>query len=189
LSVLACGLLWLAAGAAPAAEPAPRFQTMLDEARAAFAAPEAYVETAPPAVEGFAFDRALAAPDGALVAAYAVRPIARMEIDYNDPHSSAPNPNHIFPLVYEALVGRLSGGGATPSRDFPPQDAQQRFNADWASATAFDVDPAVSRDYRQGFLLALHKNGLADTYTLFLYNDPATAKTRINTLLTSLMFR
>ncbi|MCP5367068.1 MAG: hypothetical protein H6906_06100 [Hyphomicrobiales bacterium] len=137
----------------------------------------------------FPFDRALAAPDGGLTVAYAVRPIARMEIDYNDPHSSAPNPNHIFPLVYGSLVGLLSAGGHSPSREFPAQEARARFNADWASATAFDLDPAVSPDHRYGFLLALHKNARADVYVLFLFSDPAKAKGRIDALLTSLKFR
>jgi len=185
--VVAGFLALAAAGGAMAA--APNFDTLLTEAGARFTPPREYVDVAAPRIESFPFNRAMRGPAGVIKALYAVRPIGRMEIEYNDPHSAAPNPNHIFPLVFETLVGMFSNGGHAPSRRFPDKAAKRRFNADWASATTFGVDAAVFPDYRYGFLLALHKNNKADIYSLFLYNDPALAKQRLDALLPSLVFR
>lgn len=167
----------------------PTFQTLLAEGGVAFTPPPAYDEVDVPLVERLPFDKAMRSPNGTMQVLYAVRPLSRLEIEYNDPHSSAPNPNHIFPLVFESLTGVFSAGGRAPSRQFSASAARKRFNADWASATTFDVDPDIVPDYRLGFLVAAHKNNRADIYTLFLYNDPEVAKKRIDRLMTSLVFR
>jgi len=167
----------------------PNFQTLLEEASATFATPADFADVPVPDVPGFPFDRAVQTGAGSLRVLYAVRPISRMKIEYNDPHSSAPHPDHIFPLVFETLVGNLSGGGNTPTRQFPEKEAKKRFGADWASAATFDVDPEKFPGYNQGFLLAQHKARKADLFTLFLYNDPALAKKRLDALLPSLSFR
>jgi hypothetical protein len=69
----------------------------------------------------------------------AVRPLGRIPVDYEDPHGSAPDPNHMFPLMFQSLVTSLSGGGHSPVNEFPPAQAAERFNAQWASASVFDV--------------------------------------------------
>jgi hypothetical protein len=166
----------------------PDFQALLSEAGARFTAPDGYRDAAVPGIEGFRFDKSFRDPQGGLQVAYAVRPLSRMKIDYNDPHSSAPNPNHIFPLVFGALGGQLSAGGHAPVREFPAGAAKKRFNADWASATTFDLEPQLSGDFRYGFLLAMHRNNKGDIYALFMYSDPATAKQRIGRLLANLSF-
>jgi len=174
---------------ASGASPHPTFQTLLTEASATFVPPSGFEDVEVPTIERFPFDRAMQAGDGTMQVLYAVRPISRLEIEYNDPHSSAPNPNHIFPLVFESLTGVFSAGGRAPSRQFSASAARKRFNADWASATTFDIDPAIAPNFRLGFLVAAHKNNKADIYTLFLYNDPELAKKRIDGLLTSLVFQ
>jgi hypothetical protein len=186
-TVLFAALLIARAGAVQA--PPPTFQTLLDEAEATFVTPADFTEVPVPDVPRFPFDKAVQTGAGSLRVLYAVRPIGRMRIDYNDPHSSAPHPDHIFPLVFETLVGNLSGGGNTPTRQFPEKEAKKRFGADWASAATFDVDPEKFPGYSQGFLLAQHKARKADLFTLFLYNDPAFAKKRLDALLGSLSFR
>lgn len=171
--VVVVSIAWSADNTAAAQ---PTFQTLLAEGGVAFTPPPDYDVVEVPMVERFPFDKAIRSPNGAMQVLYAVRPISRLEIEYNDPHSSAPNPNHIFPLVFESLTGVFSA-------------ARKRFNADWASATTFDVDPDIVPDYRLGFLVAAHKNNKADIYTLFLYNDPELAKKRIDALLTSMVFQ
>lgn len=170
------------------ADAKPDFNSLLVEAGATFAPPDGFVAVDVPNIEAFPFDKALRGPSGDLQIMYAVRPISRMEIDYNDPHSSAPSPNHIFPLVFGALSGVLSSGGHVPSREYPPKTAKQLFNADWAGAMTFDLEPKISADYRYGFLLGMHKNDKADIYTLILFNDTPSAKQKIDDLLANLVF-
>ncbi|MEK9754723.1 MAG: hypothetical protein VW338_16125 [Rhodospirillaceae bacterium] len=72
--------------------------------------------------------------------------------------------------------------------EFPKDEARKRFNADWASAATFDLDPAVFKTHRYGFLLAMHKNAKADIYALFLYDDPGEAKRWIESALNAIRF-
>jgi len=188
IRVLAVATILLTGVVQAFAESPPAFDELLAEASATFTPPVGFKATTPTPFPAFPFDHALEAQDGSIEIHYAIRPIARMEIKYEDPHNSAPNPNHIFPLVFNALVGQLSAGGYTPSRQFPDATARERFNADWASAAVFDLEPAVSTDHRFGFLMAMHRNNRADVYVLFLYSDPASAKPRIDGLLDHLLF-
>jgi len=136
----------------------------------------------------FRYDKALVSRDSALEIRYAVRPLGRIVIDYQDPHSATPDPNHMFPVMFQSLVTLLSGGGHSPTREYPAQQARERFNADWAAAAVFDVSPELEADQKQALLLALHRNGLADAYAVFLFDDHEKAKPRIDSYLRALRF-
>jgi hypothetical protein len=73
-------------------------------------------------------------PHGALELRYAVRPLGRIVVDYEDPHSSAPDPNHMFPLMFHSMVTLLSNGRHSPTREYPREQTGGKFNADWASS-------------------------------------------------------
>jgi hypothetical protein len=64
-------------------------------------------------------------------------------------------------------------------------DSSSIFNG----AAVFDVSQQLSKDYQQGLLVALHKNGKADAYMVFLFNSYPDVKQRINTTLPSLQFK
>jgi len=134
------------------------------------------------------YEKAVRDPTDMLEIRYAVRPLGRIEIEYEDPHSSAPEPNHMFPLLFSSLVGRLSGGGHSPTREYSEQQARELFNADWAAAAVFDVVPEFGGGFREALLLALHKNTQADAYVVFLYADYPAVKQLIKANLNSLRF-
>lgn len=119
---------------------------------------------------------------------YVVRPIERMEIAYDDPHSNAPEPNHIFPMLFQTLIGLLSDGKHTPSREYPPEQARSLFNAEWAAAALFDVDPRFNTDHKLALMIALHKTDLADAYVIYLFDDYKGAKPLIDASLGTLKF-
>ena len=52
-----------------------------------------------------------------------------------------------------------------------------------------DVTPDFSDKYDQLLLLALHKNNASDAYMMILFDDYATVKQEINTVLDSMKFR
>ena len=135
------------------------------------------------------YERAVRTQDGALEIRYAVRPLKRLRIEYDDPHGSAPDPNHIFPLIFESLAVRLSAGTHAPTQEYAATDARQLFNADWAAAAAFDVKSAFATDYSQGVLLALHRNRVADAYAVFLYDDYGQVKVRLKAAMGNFIFR
>ena len=164
------------------------FDALLAEARLRLEAPAGFV---PVPVKGnpvLLYEQALRSPDERLEVRYAIRPLARLQIDYEDPHGAAPDPNHVFPLMFESVAMRLSGGGHTPTREYPAEQAQRLFNADWAAAGVFDLRGRFETDFTQGLLVALHRNRVADAYVVFLFDDYAQAKPSIDSALTSLAF-
>jgi hypothetical protein len=94
----------------------------------------------------------------------------------------------LIPVMFQSAVTLLSGGGHSPTREYPPDQARDKFNADWAAAAAFDVIPELEADHRQGLLLALHKNNLADAYVIFLFDDHEVVRERVNASLGALRF-
>lgn len=135
-----------------------------------------------------AYEHAMRHESGALELRFIVRPLSRIEIEYNDPHNAAPEPNHLFPLLFESLTQHLAANNDTSSSTLSEIEAKEKFNAQWAAVAAFDVDPRFSSKYKNAILLGMHKNDQADAYTLFLYNDPETAKPLISTTLGIMSF-
>lgn len=181
----------LSVSVVPAEEsPAPllTFEDLVIEAGMVFTSPLGLQPVAVHANPQFLYDRAFATPDGDLEVRYAVRPLERIVVDYQDPHSSAPDPNHMFPLMFQSMVTLLSGGGHSPTREYPPDRAKSKFNADWAAAAVFDVSAEFQTNHKQALVIAIHKNQLADAYSVFLFDDYAAVKDRIDGNLAALSF-
>jgi len=135
-----------------------------------------------------AYEHSAEDPENRLQVRYVIRPIGRVTIDYEDPHNSAPDPNHLFPLMFQSIVGQLSGGGHSPTREYPPTQAAELFRADWAAAAVFAVVEEYGSGYGEALIIAMHKNHVADAYTIFLYNDYPAVKDKIRSNLRTLRF-
>ena len=166
----------------------PGFDALLEESGLRLGTDPDLVEVGIQTDSPIPYEYALRHASGALEMRFIVRPLDRIEIEYEDPHNAAPEPNHLFPLLFESLTNTLAEGAGAPSSEFSEAESQQHFNADWAAIAVFDVDPGISGGYSNALLLALHKNDLADAYTLFLYRDYAEAKPLINRSLALLQF-
>lgn len=136
-----------------------------------------------------AVEKAIEHPKGLLEVRYVIRPLKDVKIDNDDPHGSAPKPDHLFPLLFESVADRISGDGYRSKREYPASEAKRLFNAEWAAATAFDVHPQFSSQYKQGILVAMHRSKQADAYVIFLYNDYPKIKTLLDKMQTSLRFK
>ena len=81
-------------------EAPPIFEQLLAESGMELAISDGFaaVEVRPNA--RFIYDRAYASPDWALEIRYAIRPLRRIRVDYEDPHSAAPDPNHMLSLIH-----------------------------------------------------------------------------------------
>lgn len=172
----------------PAIKKVLDFSALLDEAGLVFNRSAEFVEATVPQTPLYGFEKAIQHRKLPLRIYFAVRPLARMKIDYEDPHSNAPNPDHIFPMVFQSLIGRLAKSGASPSRVYPVDKARKYFNADWAAAAMFDTEPELNSGYSSALLIAIHKSKLADAYYLFVFDDPKPLKTAIDSALGSLRF-
>ncbi len=179
----------LVVSAEPSETSEAAFQKLLDEAGLTLTNPEGYVVLPPRQNALLDYEHAVRSTDNKLEIRFAVRPLQQVQIDYDDPHGSVPDPNHIFPLIFESLAISLAGGGHTPIREYPQQMAQEVFNADWAAAAVFDVSKEFETGYSQGLLLAIHKSQISDAYSVFLFNDYAAVKPFIDSNLAALRFK
>lgn len=168
--------------------PGPLFDQLMEESGLELTPPPGFTHIKPVANPVLPYEHALRHVSGRLEIRYIIRPLGRISIDYNDPHNAAPEPNHLFPLLFESLINALSSGGNTPNTEYPPSQAHELFNAGWAAAAVFDVNPDFSDSYTQALLIGMHKDGQADAYTLFLYNEYSQVKEFIQGALSSLSF-
>jgi hypothetical protein len=175
--------------AGEATRPALDFSRLIADAGMQYTPPAQFAEAALRPNALWAYEHAVRSADGVMEIRYAVRPIEQMRIAYDDPHSNAPEPNHIFPMMFQTLIGLLSDGKHTPSREYPQQQAGEKFNAEWAAAALFDVDTRFNTEHRIALMLALHKSGLADAYVIFLFDDYQVAKPLIDANMTTLVFQ
>lgn len=182
-------IVLLFASVGQAAQIPQSFSDLLDEAGLNFHFPSDYQVIEVMHTEFFPHEYAIRLNDKSLEIRYSIRPLSRIEIDYEDPHNAAPEPNHIFTMMFTALIGQLSSGGSSPHREYSLQDAKQKFNADWAALSVFDIESAYSSDYTQAFLVAMHKNHLSDAYMVILFNDYAEIKTTLEQAMQTLRFR
>ncbi len=165
------------------------FKTLLSESQLSFQTPTGFSEQALSDNPILSYEKAFKHHSLALEMRVSIRPINRVEIDYEDPHNAAPEPNHLFMMMFTTLIGELSRGGNSPQREYSSEQAKADFNADWAAVTTFDLEPEYSKDYKQGFLLALHKNDAADAYLIFVFNDYKAVKANLKTALISLRYQ
>lgn len=189
-SLLLILLVIFPAHADPAArrEAPPTFDQLLVESGLELRVPHGFAAIKIRPNGRFIYDRAYANPDGALEIRYAIRPLGRIRVDYEDPHSAAPDPNHMFPLMFQSLVTQLSAGRHSPTREYPFTQAREKFNADWAAAAVFDIDSRFATEHRQAVVIAMHKNALADAYAIFLFDDYEPVKQGIKDNLNALRF-
>jgi hypothetical protein len=164
------------------------FEQLLLESSLQIAAPADFSGTPVLSNPVLPYEHALRHESGALEMRFIIRPLSRITIDYSDPHNAAPEPEHLFPLLFESLANRLSSGGDSPTSTFPEAIAESSFNANWAAAAVLSINPQFASGYRNGLLIAMHRNHVADAYTLFLYNDHELAKPLINDLLSVMSF-
>ena len=164
------------------------FEGLLAEGELVFSPPQGYEDLPAGRTLMLDYERALRSPDGNLEIRLAIRPLSRLVIDYDDPHGATPNPNHVFPLVFESLATRLSGGRHAPSNAYPPDRAREKFNADWAAAAVFDTVAEFDTPFKQGLLLAIHRNKVSDAYLVFLFDDYEVIKDSLKAAMGTLVF-
>ena len=176
--VLARALLltMICAGLAAASESKPEDKegvaSLLNESQVVITIPDGFAQIA-----DYAFcDQAYESLTQGMVICVMLRPLSRMQIDYDDPHSSAPNPNQVFPLLFESMLNQLSDYSNQTIQAFELEYAAQHFFADWAQAASFSLKKTMGFPHQDALLIALHKDHVADAYLLVSYNEPQRAK-------------
>lgn len=165
------------------------FKDLLEESALHLTLPSEFVSVSPEMNDVLPYEHAHRLSNGELEIRYAIRPLSRVEIDYEDPHNAAPDPNHLFPLMFQTLVSELAANKNSPTREYSQDQASSKFNADWAAAATFDVVKSFSSQYSQALMLAMHKNHKADAYVIFLFDDYSIVKQEIKRNMRNLRFK
>ena len=164
------------------------YNELIAESGLQFAMPEDFTDIAPQKNDELHYERAILHKTGNLELRFVIRPLGRIQIEYNDPHNASPEPNHLFPLLFESLSTQLSVGGNAYSKPYPLDQTLELFHAEMASASVFDLSEGFSDEFKQALMVGMHKNEHADAYTIFLFNDYAKVKELIQATLTTMTF-
>lgn len=177
----------LALGFRPA--PGPQFRQQLAAAHMTLAPPPGWTETPVVANVQMSYDYALRYPGHRLEVRYAVRPLAAQLAEYarskKSKDASILNPNELYKQVFHTIVLNVGVGGQTnpdmgqalqaefaqPLREFPGQAIKAEFGADWGATDLIAPGPEFGQTYKHCLLVALHKNGAADAYCFYLFDD------------------
>jgi len=165
------------------------FEQLLEDAGLMLEKPDGFAVQTPDVNDVLSYEHAMEHRERKLAVRYALRPINMVEIGYEDPHNAAPEPNHLFPMLFQSLISGFSGGGSSPSSEYSTADARTRFNADWTGVAVMDVTRDSSDEYGRLLLLALHKNKASDACVIVLFDEYADVKPGINTILGSPKFK
>lgn len=109
------------------------FIDLLDGSGLIYEKPQTLIDLKPRDNSIISYENALRDKNNQFEIRYVIRPISMLEIDYKDAHSSAPTPNHIFPLLFQTLVNNLADLSNSSTKEYSPIDAKKFFNTDWAA--------------------------------------------------------
>lgn len=133
------------------------------------------------------YEGKLVTEDGKLEVRLALRCLADAEVDYEDPHSSKPAPEHIYPLMYTAIVQEISTDPHAPSGGFG-EAALTEFHSDWGQMSLLTPKPEFGGDYSSMIFLAIHRRAAADAYMVLLFDDYEEVKDQVKSAMGSLSF-
>jgi hypothetical protein len=151
--------------------------------------PPGWTETPVLANEQMSYDYALRYPGRRLEVRYAVRPLATRLAEYAHSKKSKDvsmlDPNGIYKQVFHTIVLNIGVGGQTnpdmgqalqaefarPLKEFPSSAIKAEFGADWGATDLIQPGPEFGQTYKHCVLVGLHKDGAADAYCFFLFDN------------------
>ncbi len=165
-----------------------QFNTLLKEAGLIYRSPKGFRETNVEPFYLMPHEKALISEDGKIEVRYIIRPLNRIQIDYEDPHNSAPHPNDLFEMLFRTLTEALAEDNYIISRAYTVDQSRKLFNAGWGSVAVFDIPKDSGIKFKQVLFIAIHQNDMADAYIVCLTNDLNAAKPLIKDIKQSLKF-
>ena len=163
------------------------FEALVARCNMEFVLPQGFQFSPGQSTHGLDYEATLVAESGGLEVRIALRCLADAEVDYQDPHSSKPAPEHIYPLLYTAIVQEIASDPHSASGGFG-ENSLDEFHADWGQMSLLQPKPEFGGAYQSMLFLAIHRRTAADAYLVFLFDDYAAVKDQIQTAMASLHF-
>lgn len=154
------------------------FEELAADCGMEFHLPDGFLFEAGSEAHGLDHEATLIDEAGLIEVRLSLRNLEDAEVAYEDPHSSTPSPEHIYPLMFLAIVQAISQNPEAPSLTFG-EAALGEYEADWGQASVLKPDSRYSELHSSLLLIALHRRSASDAYMAFLYDDYELAKERI----------
>ena len=153
------------------------FHTLLAEARIEFTSTPDFAPCPVRENSVFRYQYAERSPSGDLEVRYRIDLHARMEAERKAASEgmeilASVSLNQLHAANFMAILLNLSGGMFTEPTVFKAETTTLLYGADW-SALGFIrlASNDFAPDYDSAYVLAIHKDGVADIYVIGLYND------------------
>jgi len=172
---------------APSTEQKQAFVDLLAAGKMQFDLPEGFVEQPGNGQASFPWVMALRHESDAFEVRYSILPVAQADIDYEDPHSAAPSPNHLYPMLYQMVADATTAKGVGESSEFGKASLEQ-IEAQWAKLLVAEPSSVYAPEYAHVAVLAMHSDDRADAFAVFLANDEAILKSRFSEIVTALRY-
>lgn len=153
------------------------FQALLAEAGIEFRPPPDYVPCPVPENSVFRYQHAVRSPSGELELRYRIDSFARLEVERKAAAAgmevlASVSLDQLHVTNFMAIVFNLSGGMFVEPTVFKPETTTLLYEADWSALCFMRLaNNDFSPDYDSAFVLAIHKDGVADVYVIGLYTD------------------
>lgn len=153
------------------------FQTLLREAHIEFSPTPGFVPIPVRENGVLNYQYAMCSPSGELELRYRVDSFARLEAERQAANAgmdilASASLDQLHAANFMAMVLNLSGGMFAEPTVFRPETSTLLYGADWSSLAFMRLaDHDFAPDYDSAYVLAIHKEGIADVYVIGLYCD------------------
>lgn len=153
------------------------FQTLLAETGIEFRPPPDYVPCPVPENSVFRYQHAVRSPSGELELRYRIDSFARLEAERKAAAAgmevlASVSLDQLHVTNFMAIVFNLSGGMFVEPTVFKPETTTLLYEADWSALSFMRLaNNSFAQNYDSAFVLAIHKEGVADVYVIGLYTD------------------
>lgn len=153
------------------------FQTLLAEAGIEFRSSPDFVPCPVHENSAFRYQYAERSPSGDLEVRYRIDSFARLEAERKAASAGmemldSVSLDQMHSANFMAILFNLSGGMFAEPSVFKPETSALLYGADW-SALGFMrlANNGFAPGYDSAYVVAIHKDGVADVYVVGLYND------------------
>ncbi|MBC8370066.1 MAG: hypothetical protein H8E25_08700 [Planctomycetes bacterium] len=165
----------------------PALEQLVDLVGLQYEVPEGFEMSPGAANDCLDYEFALRSLSPAIEVRFSLRPLQGIAVEYEDPHSSTPNPEHIYPLMYQSIIQKISLDPYAPSGGMG-DNALAEHNADWGEISLLQPKPENNSDLKSLVFMALHRQAVGDIYVSVFFDDYESSKSTINQLLKTVKF-
>lgn len=153
------------------------FQTLLAEAGIEFRSSPDFVPCPVRKNSVFRYQYAESSPSGDLEVRYQIDSLARLAVERKAAAArmevrASVSLDQMHATNFMAILFNLSGGMVAEPTVLKPETSALLYGADWSALNFVHLaNDDFAPDYDSAYVLAIHKDGVADVYVIGLYND------------------